>query len=80
MIEEFQQDKDISLQEKTDFYQLPSFVISKSFFTEKVESKEEKKLKYLEKREEEKTNLKEFKNQKIKMNIINLVMIMLKEK
>ena len=46
MIEEFQQDKDISLQEKTDFYQLPSFAISKSFITEKVESKEEKNLNF----------------------------------
>ena len=61
MIEEFQQDKDISLQEKTDFYQLPSFVISKSFFTEKVESKEEKKLKFLVKKRGRKNKSKGIK-------------------
>ena len=67
-------------EQKTVFYQLPSIERSKSSSIEIDGQKEEKNFKFLIKRRGRKNKSKGIKNQKIKMNIINLVMIILKGK
>ena len=61
MIEEFHKDKDISLQEKNDFYQLPSYINYKSSFNEIIELKKDKKLKFLVKKRGRKNKFQEIK-------------------
>ena len=61
MIEEFHKDKDICLQEKNDFYQLPSYINYKSSFNEIIEQKKDKKLKFLVKKRGRKNKFQEVK-------------------